>query len=430
MSGWAKRAAATVLATALAVPGAAHGASGDSAAPLFFAGHLKGQGAWTRIPGDSALGEALGSSATDLFGETRLRLGLGSGPWSAALDYQLLAIEADTLRLGQSLSPAFAPFAAVVDDRRRWFDLTHVIDERDTGVLLQRLDRVSVTYSGERLVWRFGRQAISWGNGLLFTPMDVFNPFDPATVDREYKPGDDMLYGQYLFADGSDLQAVAVVRRDPVSGDTTDQGSLAFKYHGFAGRGEFDLLAARHFDQPLLAVGGNLPVGDALWRGDLTWTDTDHGATWSAVASLSRSWTWGGRNVSGVLELYRNGFGQRDGRYAPAELAANPELLQRLARGELFTLGRNYLAASLLVEWHPLLQLTPNLFVNLDDPSALAQLVLRWDWRQDLQLLAALNLPVGPAGSEYGGPPSGEPGEFLETGAGLFAQLAWYFQHE
>lgn len=422
-----------LAAALLALPPGHRAAAGESAfsepGTLSFAGHLKGQGAWTRLPGGSALAEVLTSPARDLFAEARLRLELGAGSWTFDADYQLLGIDADTLRLGRSLSPAVAPFAAVVNDRRRWFDLTHTLTEDGTQAAVQRLDRISVGYAGERLVWRFGRQAISWGNGLLFTPMDVFNPFDPATVDQEYKPGDDMLYGQYLFRDGSDLQAVAVVRRDPLTGHTDGQGSLAFKYHGFAGRGEFDLLAGQHFDEPLLAAGGNLAVGGALLRGDLTWADTDGGGAWSGVASVSRSWTWAGRNLSGVLEYYRNGFGQAGGRYDPEDLAANPELLRRLARGELFTLGRNYLAASLLIEWHPLLQLTPNLFVNLDDPSALAQFVLRWDWRQDLQLLAALNLPLGPPGSEYGGPPTTEPGRFLETGAGLFVQLAWYFQH-
>jgi len=42
---------------------------------------------------------------------------------------------------------------------------------------------------------------LSWGNGLVFSPMDIVNPFDPTAVDTEYKAGDDMLYGQidYFF---------------------------------------------------------------------------------------------------------------------------------------------------------------------------------------------------------------------------------------
>jgi len=83
-------------------------------------------------------------------------------------------------------------------------------------------------------------QFISWGNGMVFTPVDIFNPFDPAAVDKEYKTGDDMLYGQYLFSNGNDLQGVAVVRRDLRTGGVEgDQSSLAFKCHGFLGMNEY-----------------------------------------------------------------------------------------------------------------------------------------------------------------------------------------------
>ena len=75
----------------------------------------------------------------------------------------------------------------------------------------------------------------------------------------------------------------------------------------------------------------------------------------------------------------------------------------------------------------PLLLLLPNAFINLDDPSALAQVVVQYDWKQNLQLLAAFNLPIGPKGSEYGGIETGIPGTFYSTGGGIFTQLAWYF---
>ena len=65
---------------------------------------------------------------------------------------------------------------------------------------------------------------------------------------------------------GDDLQGVAVFRRDLETGDVdAEWSSFALKYHGFAGPGEFDLLAARHFDDPLLGGGGNVPLGGAVW---------------------------------------------------------------------------------------------------------------------------------------------------------------------
>ncbi len=277
-------------------------------------------------------------------------------------------------------------------------------------------------------MWRFGRQAISWGNGMVFSPMDIFNPFDPAAVDKEYKTGDDMLYGQYLFNNGSDMQGVAVVRRNPLTGDVDkDQSSLAFKYHGFVGMNEFDLLVAEHYADRVIGAGGTLSLGGAVVRGDLTWTRTGLDDVFSAVSSLSYSWTWGGKNVSGLLEYYYNGFGQRHSDYSTQSLLQNPDLLRRIERGELFTLARHYVAASAMIEITPLFLLTPNLFVNLEDPSALLQVVAQFDWKQNLQLLGALNIPIGASGTEYGGIEAPVDGQYFSSGPGLFAQLAWYF---
>jgi len=391
-------------------------------------GHVKYQFSGQSYPANSAFRDLLGASSIDHALETRLKLAVNRSRWDFRADYQFIAIRADTLSLANQLPDAAMPANTVISDDRRWWNLTYTFGDDDRTEIVHRLDRLSVGYSSERTVWRFGRQAVSWGNGMMFTPMDVFNPFDPAAVDKEYKTGDDMLYGQYLFGNGDDLQGVAVVRRDPRSGEVEmDQSSLAFKYHGLLGTHEIDLLAARHFGDRILGLGGNVGLGGAVWRGDLTWTRTDLQEVLSAVTSLSYSWNWGGKNISGVLEYYYNGFGQADSTYSLPQLAENPDLLARLRRGELYTLARNYLGVSATVEVTPLLHLVPGLFLNLDDPSALVQVVAQIDLRQNLMALCALNLPVGPDGSEYGGIETPAEGRYFSAGPGLFAQLAWYF---
>jgi hypothetical protein len=341
---------------------------------------------------------------------------------------QVVGTYSESLESFRGLELPGFPGGSVINDDRRWFDLTHELKNEGRNASVLRLDRASVAYSSDKVVVRFGRQAISWGNGLLFTPLDIFNPFDPTAVDKEYKTGDDMLYAQYLLDNGDDFQAVGVVRRDLVSGDVEqDESSLAVKYHGFLGTAEYDVLLSEHYSETVIGLGLSADRGGAIWRGDLAWTDTDSESVLSAVAGASYSWVAGGRNWTGFLEYYYNGFGQDDGDYSTAALAGNHALLQRLARGEVFNLGRHYLGVSVTVEVSPLLHLTPNLFINLGDPSALAQLVLAYDWQQDIQILGALNIPVGPGGSEYGGIKSETPGLYVSTGASLFAQLAWYF---
>ena len=145
-------------------------------------------------------------------------------------------------------------------------------------------------------------------------------------------------------------------------------------------------LVARHYGDTLIGAGGNHGLGGAVWNGDLVVTFTDEDTVPSLVTNLTYSWMWGGKNVSGVVEYFYNGFGQADGCYTAECLEDNPELLSRLARGELFTLGRNYLAVSAMFELHPLFLLTPNVFVNIGDPSAFLQVVFQIDLKQNLVL--------------------------------------------
>ena len=394
-------------------------------------GHTKYRGTSTTFPDDSFFRGLTGSSAEDFGFDARLNLAWRADEWDLRADAQFGAFYGDriefTRAFGQQLQ---ALFPRLPSDDRRLFDLTHVITDEGKRAAVSRLDRLSVGYTGDNSVLRLGRQAVTWGNGLIFnTVMDIFNPFDPTAIDKEYKSGDDMLYGQYLRDNGDDFQGVVVFRRDPLTGDVeADQSSFAAKYHGFIGVGEYDLVLARHFGETLIGFGGNRSVGEALWRGDLMVTHTDTGDTIvSAVTSLSHSFSWIGKNVSAVVEYYFNGFGQRGARYGPEDLAANPDLLQRFARGEVFNLGRHYLGLSALIEVTPLFLLTPNLFMNIEDTSALVQITTRTDLGESMLLLGALNIPLGETGTEYGGIDSSAPGLQLSSGPGIFVQFAWYF---
>jgi hypothetical protein len=396
--------------------------------PYEWGGHTKLRVVGTTFPADSVLRPLAGKRSVDLEGDLRLDFTAAPGRWTFSADYQLIGLYGDRVEYTRELPPgADLLVPRLPDDARRLFDFTKVVHDRDKAALLHRLDRFWAGYASEKAVIRAGRQAISWGNGLFYAPMDLVNPFDPATIDTEYKAGDDMLYLQYLQDSGNDLQVAVVVRRDPLNGDVgQEQATTAAKYHGFAGSAEYDLLVAEHYDDHVFGLGGTFSPGGAVLRGDLVITDADSDTYVQLVANWTYSWTWRGRNMSGALEYHFNGFGQQDGRYDTASLAENPDLLARVARGETFTLGRHYLAGSVLVEMTPLWTLTPTVLANIADPSALLQVVTSLSLSDNMTILGSLNVPIGPSGSEFGGIESG-PGQYLSSGPGIFAQLAWYF---
>lgn len=393
-----------------------------------FDGHGKARLLGQAFPDDSASASLTDSPALGIETDLRLNFEVRKGPWSMQTAYQLFALRGD--RIEYSRDPAATGLSAdrLPSDRRRLFGLTDVIRDEGKSAALQRLDRLSLGYTGENTVLRAGRQAISWGNGFFFAPMDIVNPFNPTAIDTEYKSGDDMLYAQYLKSNGHDLQAALVFRRNSLSGEIeSDEGTVAARYHGVAGDREFDVLVADSYGSPTLGIGANRSVGGAVWRGDIVVSREGSEATLQFVTNIDYSWNWRGRNMSGVVEYYYSGFGIKGGRYDEHALAGNPELLQKFARGELFTLGRNYLAAGVTVEMTPLWTLTPNVYANLDDQSALIQLLTQYSLGDNLAILGALSVPFGPDGSEYGGIEAGATDEYLSVGFALFAQLAWYF---
>lgn len=386
-----------------------------------FTGHVKLNATGLTYPNDSAFHTLFGSDTIDGQAETRLNLKWRSGGWGFDADYQLVGLHGEYVEIGN------LGFGLPNDDRRL-FNLTSVISESGENALLHRLDRLWLGYSSEKAVVRFGRQALSWGNGMFYAPMDLVNPFDPETIDTEYKAGDDMLYVQYLRDSGDDVQGAAVFRRNVVTGDVeSDVATYAAKYHGFAGELEYDILLAESYADTVLGIGWGRGIGGAHWGSDLVVTDTENDTFVQFVTNLSYSWVFKGKNMSGVIEYHYNGFGQSDGNYDPASLAQNPELITRTVRGQMFTLGRHYMAGSVMVEMTPLWSVTPVLLANVGDPSALLQLTTLYSLSDNMLLRGSVNLPIGSNGTEFGGIESGQDGLYISSGPGFFAQFAWYF---
>ena len=397
------------------------------AVPGFDGGHVKLRWQGSTYPDDSAYREVFGEQANDEYADLRLKFSGSRERFGFQADYQAIGQWGDSLDLPLDANGLLLLPPSLPNDDQRWWDLTDTISDNSSQGMVQRLDRLNVSYSGESTVLRFGRQAVSWGNGLIFNPVDFFNPFNPAAVDTEYKLGEDMFYGQYLLGSGSDWQGVVVQRRDEQGRATSEQRTTALKFHGFGLEAEYDLLLAENFNEFIAGVGGVTNLGEAVLRGDITLTDARDGWVASAVANWSWSWVLAGCNATVALEYYYNGFGLAEDDYTLEKILADKDLVERLQRGELYTIGRHQMAGSLLVELAPLVNVTTNLFANLEDGSALAQVVGQWDLAQDWQLLAAATAPLGSKGTEYGGIDTGIDDLTLAVGPSLLVQLAWYF---
>ncbi len=338
--------------------------------------------------------------------------------------YEALISGGDTRSKGKDLEALFPDLFGdsvllrhPLEDDRRFFDFTKTITENDEHTLYHRLDRLAFTAQPEWGAIRVGRQAITWGNGLVFNPMDLFNPFSPTDIERDYKIGDDLVLTQFSIKDMGDLQLLYVPRRNPITSDVEgEQSSLAGKFHFAVGATEFDFMAAKHFKDAVAGIGGTGYLADAAWRLDATWTLLDEESQekdyLSLIANVDYSWAWFDKNFYGLVEFYYNGLGDDD---YPAVLIM-PVVSERLDRGELFVLGRAYLSGHIRVELHPLFNIFFTVINNLEDPSGVIQPWATWDIAQDLQLTCGANIYYGGNETEFGG--------FKLTGTDLIAKPA------
>ena len=375
------------------------------AGPGTFRARMKWYTSGRTLPVGDALREQTGES-NPLAHNADLRL-----MWRPVVGAVTLHIDHSTVWLrsdAKGRSPGLTFDQTPTGDARRLMDLTWGDGAADEDGMqrLHRLDRFAAEYRAKRLRVSVGRQALSWGGGMVFQPMDLFNPFSPTTVDQDYKAGDDMLLIEQLFEDGSDLQVLAVARREATEdasrgGVTEDASSIAAKYAMVFDDSELELMAARHYGEQILGAGMRIPISGALLRSDLVWTRADGRFHLSGLVNADYTFGVAGSPVHVFAEYFHNGFGVNE---LPADLADLPgPLLERIAvRGELFNLMRNYLAAGTSFQWHFLLNQTVALLANLHDTSYVAQTSLNYNASNASRLQVGLAVPIGSAGDEFG----------------------------
>lgn len=393
-------------------------------------GHLKYQPSFQHFDPDDLGAELVGTRVTDQLIDARLGTAFRWRRLDVSGDAELIALAGDTIAaaMSQPEGPLTRPLLGLpeLDDRHQALNLSWSMLDGDRASLVGRLDRLSVGYTGEQFVARLGRQALSWGNGLVFQVLDLFNPFPPNVLDTDYKPGRDMLSTQWLFSNGDDLQAIVVPGRasrdQPLS---SGESSAAAKWHHLAGSAELDLLVARHHDAAFVGAGASGALAGGVWRVDLSHTDADGRHVTSLLANFDRAWVPGGRTVYAFGEYFYNGFGvSTSGRDA---VVLDEALMSRFERGELFSLGRHEAAGGLRIDWTPLLSVSPTVLVNVTDGSAFVLVQTQYDWREDLVLFAGVQAGLGRDATEYGGVTiSGLPGA-LGPGTRIWARLAKYF---
>ena len=372
-----------------------------------------------RLPAGDAQRDATGESKPlDHGADLRLLWRRSFGSVTVEVDHTTTYLVGDSIDAGDS-GPTFDQ--TPTGDERRLLDLTWEVDRGNSHRLLHRFDRLALKYRTPRWAVTVGRDAVSWGSGLVFHPMDLFNPFAPTTVDQDYKAGDDLIRIERLFDNGSDLELLAVARHGEVDDDTA---SVAFKYRALMGSSELDLLAGRHYGGKVVGLGLRAPIGGALLRSDLIAVDDGAGWTLSGVVNVDYSFPVAQSSVYAFAEYFRNGFGVAG---LPDDLDLLPDALTvRLRRGEAFTLMRDYVAVGAQFRWHALVNQNISVIANLHDASKVVLTAVGYDASDAVRLQVGVIKPMGGQGDEFGRLGVGD-GLTVGGGARGYFRLVYFF---
>ena len=116
----------------------------------------------------------------------------------------------------------------------------------------------------------------------------------------------------------------------------------------------------------------------------------------------SPTWTMPGSGAGRITTVWWSSFTTAWATRTNYErILEDTDLLDRIDRGELFSVGRYYLSGQVQIELHPLLQLYTTAIVNLCDPSGVLQPQLVWDVTEDFQAIFGAQWHWGGSGSEY-----------------------------
>jgi hypothetical protein len=289
------------------------------------------------------------------------------------------------------------------NDNTSLIDLSSQIKQGQDSLAYHRLDRFNLSIDNNfgRVV--LGRQATTWGNGLVFNPMDIFNPFSPYDSDRDYKQGEDLAYFETFFNNGDDLQLLYVPRRDLEDGDIKfSESSIAAKYHLYLDNLELDFMTSKHYEDIVTGLGLVRTVKNAVLRSDVIYTfaggDMEEDFL-SFIINMDYSWIWFKKNFYGLIEYHYSGIGI-DNDYST--IFTDYDISTRISRGEIYGLGVNYLNSNLQIEINPLLNFNVLIIANINDPSYLIQPLFTYSILQNLEVKFGANVAVGGRDDEYG----------------------------
>ncbi|HAL92402.1 MAG TPA: hypothetical protein DCM68_05190 [Verrucomicrobia bacterium] len=324
-----------------------------------------------------------------------------SGELAFGMHYEAVLHWGDTVKLRPRLEES-----AILPERPRFMQLEDEILDDGAVQATHGLDRLWVRLEpSSRLQLTFGRQAVGWGTGLIWSPSDLFAAFSPTEIDREERVGVDV--ARLILQPHSNLSLDVVGEPLDLEQQWTanaDDSSLVARLGTHVG--EYDLHLCGGVVQSDLVLGGDFAgnLGDAGFRGEALQTWVDESGQRDYFRGLlgldyGFAWAW---NPYVAVEYYYNGLGEADpADYAPRRMETSVRRV--FERGIAYNIGRDYLGGTFRIQPNALLTFQATTLANLHDGSFREFATLAWSVAEDFDLIFGADFGIGAGGGEFTG---------------------------
>lgn len=339
---------------------------------------------------------------------------------------QSLRVASSAAALGASA--VALPSGSSAQGAYRAVTLAEALPTGSTSAWRHEADRLALAVNSSGAELTVGRQAIGWGRGVLFSAVDLFSPFTPLEVDREWRRGVDALRVDLKLGPRASAEVVNVLGRE------VDGSASAARVRGYVGPLDAELVGGRRGEDWFGGLSASVGVLDAElhaelagfvppepwpWGGAVFGGRHDERLVLKSVVGASYQLPVGdGLRVLG--EYHFNGFGLDFPADAVA-VASDPRLASRLLRGDFQTLGRHLAALSVSYGFGMTLNASVTAMASLADGSGVAVPSLAWDLGESVTLTASGYAGWGPSSQplELGSP-------FGDTPLTLLLQVSLY----
>jgi hypothetical protein len=252
------------------------------------------------------------------------------------------------------------PAAASGENPFRSLDLEDTRRISGGTTILSELDRLSLTFPLDRISLTAGRQAVSWGEAYYYNFGDLFGAFPITETNRLHKTGIDAILATISLGSFSDLSLAAVPSRDR---DDSAAARLLFP----AGPGSMTLTFGYVLGADEAGAGYTVDLkGTKVYGTCLLTMPEDDEDFIELVLGAERQV---GPYTHAFGEVYYNGWGAEDPDGYTGLLTS-----RRFLDGRVLTLGRLNAAFEVSRQVSALFTITPAVFANLSDGSALLRL--------------------------------------------------------